>query len=179
MLIALAALATAIVPLAGGCSESRFSDPGNIDNPYLPLTKVKRCELRGEASDGTKERSVKTVKPFTKRFEVDGKRVEAVVIEDRAYEGGELVESTLDYFAQDDDGTVYYLGEDVTNVKDGEVVDNAGTWLYGRDTDRLGVAMPADPETGDRYRFEDVPGSRRSRTASRRPACGRRSAGRS
>ena len=101
---------------------------------------------------------MKTVKPFTKRFEVDGRRVEAVVIEDRAYEDGELVETTLDYFAQADDGTVYYFGEDVKNVKDGKVVEQGGTWLYGRDTDVLGVAMPADPEVGGQYRFEDVPG---------------------
>ncbi len=135
-----------------------FSNPTKIDNPYLPLTKFKRCEMRGQADDGTKERSVKTVQPVTKPFDVGGRRVEAVVIKDDAYEDGALVESTLDYYAQADDGTVHYLGEDVKNIKDGRVVDTQGSFRYGRDTDVLGVAMPPDPQVGDQYRFEDVPG---------------------
>ena len=161
--IALIAACAAALGLAacGGDDRSaamKFSDPTKIDNPYLPLTKFKRCELRGEAADGTKERSVKTLQPETKAFEVDGQRVEAAVIKDNAYEDGELVETTLDYYGQADDGTVHYFGEDVRNIKDGKLVDTAGSFLYGRDTDVLGVAMPADPQVGDQYRFEDVPG---------------------
>ena len=68
------------------------------------------------------------------------------------------MESTLDYFAQADDGTVYYFGERVDNIRDGKVVDHKGTWLYGRDTDVLGVAMLPNPKVGEQYRFEDVPG---------------------
>jgi hypothetical protein len=37
-------------------------------------------------------------------------------------------------------------------------VNHHGSWLYGRDTDVLGVAMPADPQVGDQFRLEDVPG---------------------
>lgn len=135
-----------------------FSTPGKIDNPYLPLTKFTRCELRGTADDGTRERSVKTLLEKTKPLDVAGRRVAAAVIRDNAYEDGKLVETTLDYYAQADDGTVYYLGEQVKNLKNGKVVDTDGTWLFGRDTDRMGVAMPADPQPGDRYRFEDLPG---------------------
>ena len=135
-----------------------FTNPTRIDNPYLPLTKFKRCELRGRADDGTRERSVKTVQPTTKRFEVDGRPVDVVVIKDNAYEDGELVETTLDYFAQADDGAVHYFGEKVKNLRRGRVVNTDGSFLYGRDTDVLGVAMPADPQVGEQYRFEDVPG---------------------
>lgn len=134
-----------------------FSDPRRIDNRYLPLTAKKRCEYRGESDDGTKERSVRTVLDKGKRFQIGGQQVDAVVIRDDAYENGELVESTRDYHAQGDDGVVYYLGENVKNIEDGRVVDTDGTWLYGKDTDVLGVAMPADPKLGDQWRFEDVP----------------------
>jgi len=136
----------------------RFSHPGRIDNRYLPLTRRTRCELRGKADDGTRERSVKTVLERTKRFTVGGRRVEAVVIQDNAYEDTKLVESTLDYYAQADDGTVYYFGEQVKNLANGKVVDTHGTWLYGKDTDRLGIAMPARPTLGRQWHFEDVPG---------------------
>ncbi len=94
----------------------------------------------------------------TRAFDVEGERVEAVVIDDRAFEDGRLVERTFDYFAQANDGTVHYLGERVDNIRRGRVVDHHGSWLYGRHTDLLGVAMPASPTLGAQWRFEDVPG---------------------
>jgi hypothetical protein len=135
-----------------------FSDPRAIDNDYLPLTKFTRCELRGKLDDGSRERTVRTLLKRTRAFDVEGRRVEAAVIEDRAFEDGELVERTLDYFAQGDDGAVYYLGEHVANIRRGKVVSHRGSWLYGKHTDVLGVAMPADPSLGAQWRFEDVPG---------------------
>ena len=145
-------------PTPGPDELPEFNEPGEIDNRYLPLTEFSRCVISGEADDGTKERSVRTLLERTKPFEIGGQRVEAAIILDRAFADGELVERTLDYFAQGDDGAVYYLGENVDNIENGVVVDHDGTWLYGHDTDVLGVAMPADPHLGQQYRFEDVPG---------------------
>lgn len=165
-----AVLATVAVVLAacGGSDSSgkdrsaapamTFSDPRKIDNRYLPITAHERCEQRGENHDGTKTRAVQTVLERTKRFDVGGRHVDAVVVRDESYEDGRHVETAFDYFAQADDGTVYYLGEDVDNIKNGKVTDHDGTWLLGKDTDVPGVAMPADPKLGDHYRFEDVPG---------------------
>jgi hypothetical protein len=142
---------------ASGAGTPAFSRPGAIDNPYLPLAKYRSCVLRGH-EDGARVRVVRRLLERRRRFEVGGRAVAAAIIEDRAIEDGQLVERTLDYFAQADGGTVYYLGEHVDNYEDGRVVDHGGSWLYGRDTDRLGVAMPARPRVGDRWRFEDVPG---------------------
>lgn len=156
---------TLVVIAAVGASSSvaqtsaqTFTNPTRIDNRYLPLTAHRRCEMRGRADDGTRERSVRTVLKRTKIFDVGGQRVTAAVIQDNDYEDGKLVETTLDYFAQADDGTVYYLGEQVKNLKSGRVVDTKGTWLFGKDTDRMGVAMPAEPKLGQQWHFEDVPG---------------------
>jgi hypothetical protein len=129
-----------------------FSHPTTIDNRYLPLTAHDRCELRGGG-----DRVVRKVLERTKRFDIEDQPVDAVVIRDKSYEDGKLVERTLDYFAQSNDGTVYYLGEDVDNIKRGKVVNHHGSWLYGRDTDVPGVAMPPHPKLGDQWRFEDVP----------------------
>jgi hypothetical protein len=142
----------------GGPAAPEFSHPAQIDNPYLPLTAQRRCVIRGRADDGTRQRSVRTVLERTKRFDVEGQRVDAAIVRDDDYEDGKLTERTLDYFAQADDGTVHYFGEDVDNYRRGKVVDHDGSWLYGRDTDVLGVAMPPDPQVGDQWRFEDVPG---------------------
>jgi len=135
-----------------------FSNPTTIDNRYLPLTKFTTCVMRGRAEDGARERSVKTVLKRRKAFTVEGQQVQTVVLRDNAYEDGELVESTFDYFGQSDEGTVYYFGEQVKNLRNGKVVNTNGTWLYGRDTDRLGVAMPNEPQLGQQWNFEDVPG---------------------
>jgi hypothetical protein len=160
----LAVAGVAAVLAAGGgagaaapAETTRFSNPRQIDNPYLPLTKFSRCELRGQ-EEGTRGRVVRRLLDRTKAFEFGGSTVRAIVIEDRAFEDGELVERTLDYFAQADDGTVYYVGEDVDNYRNGKVVNHEGSWMYGRNTSKLGVAMPAGPQVGDRWRFEDVPG---------------------
>jgi hypothetical protein len=143
---------------AAGQETATFSDPTTIDNPYLPLTREKTCVMKGKAHDGTKEKSVRTVLKRTKSFTINGQSVPAAIIRDDAYEDGELVETTLDYFAQADDGTVYYIGEQVKNLENGRIVNTKGTWLFGKDTDRLGVAMPAQPELGEQWHFEDVPG---------------------
>jgi hypothetical protein len=144
--------------MAVAAAAAPFSAPTTIDNPYLPLTKWRSCELRGLQDDGTRERDVLRLLERTRRFTIGGQVVPAVVIQDSAFEDGKLVERTLDYFAQADDGTVHYLGEHVNNVRRGRVVNHHGSWLYGRDTDVLGVAMPASPKLGDQWRPEDVPG---------------------
>jgi hypothetical protein len=157
-----AALATLAVGLAAGHavgpdqSKAEFSNPTDIDNRYYPLTEHDRCVLRGK-EDGARIRVVRTPLARTKRFMHNGERVRAAVIEDREYEDGELVERTYDYFAQDDRGTVWYLGESVDEIEDGKVVGHGGAWLYGEDTDRMGVGMPAHPRVGSRWRHEDVP----------------------
>jgi hypothetical protein len=144
--------------VAVAAAVAPFSAPTTIDNPYLPLSKWKSCELRGLQDDGTRERNTLTLLKRTRAFRVDGQRVETAVIRDRAYEDGRLVEDTLDYYAQDDAGTVHYLGEHVNNIRRGRVVNHNGSWLYGRDTDVPGVIMPASPQLGDQWRSEDVPG---------------------
>jgi hypothetical protein len=150
--------AAALSGAQGGPAAPVFSNPARIDNAYLPLTAHRRCVMRGRDDEGTRRRSVRTALKRTKRFDVEGQRVDAAIVRDDDYEDGELVERTFDYFAQADDGTVYYLGEDVDNYRRGRVVNHEGSWLYGRDTDVLGVAMPAEPKLGDQWRFEDVPG---------------------
>lgn len=154
-----AATAALSAPAAGeaGTRQPVFTRPAAITNPYLPLAAFARCELSG-VEGGARVRVVRRLLARTEPFRHAGRTVRTAVIEDRAYEDGALVERTLDYFAQADDGTVYYFGEDVDDYEDGKVVGHKGAWRYGRDTDVLGVAMPARPQVGTAFRFEDVPG---------------------
>ena len=91
----------------------KFSHPRDIDNTYLPLAKLKQDIIDG--SEGGKKTHVeRTLLPEVhKTFKVAGQTVESLCMEDRIFVNGVLEEVALDYFAQDDAGTVYYLGEDV------------------------------------------------------------------
>ena len=66
-------------------------------------------------------------------------------------------EVAYDYYAQADDGSVWYFGEDVFNFADGAIVDTHGTWIAGTDGPAA-MIMPADPQVGDVYRPENIPG---------------------
>ena len=132
----------------------KFSHPREITNPYLPLASLKQDILKNES-----ERVERTAKPeIHKTFQVGRQTVEALTVEDREFNaGGELIEATRDYFAQDDDGNVYYMGEDVDEYSHGKISGHSGAWLFGKDTQRLGLLMPAHPKIGDKFKSEDVP----------------------
>jgi hypothetical protein len=120
-----------------------------IDNPYLPLTVGSRWVYEGE-SDGESERI--EIDVLARRKRVFG--VAATVVRDRAYVEGELVEATFDWYAQDRDGNVWYLGEDTKEYEEGKVVSAAGSWEAGVDGALPGIVMPARPGVGLAYRQE-------------------------
>jgi len=134
----------------------KFSRPREITNPYFPLAQLKQDILEG-VEDGKKVRVERTLKPNKRRTYTFGdQEVESLVVEDRVYEDGQLAEVALDFFAHDDNGTVYYLGEDVDEYKDGKIIGHDGTWHYGLDTRVPGLIFPAQPKLGQKWRPEDV-----------------------
>jgi len=152
-----AELAAAQARKAAGASDLPiFSHPRNITHPYLPLASLQQDVLEG-TEDGDAIRIERTLKPdIIRTFRISKQTVEALAVEDREFEDGRLTEVTVDYFAQDDEGTVYYLGEDVDEYADGKIVGHEGAWLLGRDTKRPGVILPAHPKVGDQFKSEDV-----------------------
>ena len=132
-------------------------DPANfvdvIDNPYLPYAIGSRWVYEGQ-SEGEVERIEVEVLGDTR--EVLG--ITATVVRDTVYVDGEMVEDTYDWFAQDADGNVWYLGEDTREFEDGVAVNAAGAWEAGIDGALPGIVMPADPQVGDAFRQEFYPG---------------------
>ena len=134
----------------------KFSHPRDLTNPYLPLASLKQDILEG-TEDGKKIRVERTALPDKhKIFNINGQKVDAAVFEDRAFFDGKLEEVATDYFAQDDEGNVYYLGEDVDEYEDGKVASHDGAWLLGKDTKTPGMLVPAHPKVGDKFKSEDV-----------------------
>ncbi len=128
-------------------------DPSNfakgIDNLYFPLEPSTTWVYEGQTHEGT-ERVEDTVLQETKR--VMG--VECVVLRDRVWLNGELIEDTVDWHAQDEEGNVWYFGEYTKEYENGEVVSTEGSFEAGRIGALPGIIMPADPKVGDSYRQE-------------------------
>jgi hypothetical protein len=55
-------------------------------------------------------------------IEWEGQRVEALASQYNAYPGSRIEEVAYDYYAQADDGSVWYFGEDVFDFRDGAIV---------------------------------------------------------
>jgi hypothetical protein len=134
----------------------KFSHPRDINNPWLPLASLNKDILEGK--EGSKKVRIERVaKPdIRKTFQIGSESVEALAVEDREYENDELAEVAMDYFAQSDDGTVYYLGEEVDEYKSGKIVSHEGSWMLGKDTQKPGVIIPGTPKIGDKFKSEDV-----------------------
>ena len=137
-------------------AELRYAprfDPDNfvrvVDNPYFPLKPGTRFVYFGE-EDGEAEKNVTVV--THDRKEILG--ISAIVVLDQVFVHGELKEKTFDWYAQDRNGNVWYLGEDTKEFEDGKVVSTEGSWEAGVDGAEAGIIMPAHPQVGQHYHQE-------------------------
>src|SRR5262245_9758524 len=122
-----------------------------IDNPYLPYIPGSRWVYEETNEDGEVEHVEVVVTDETR----DIAGITATVVRDTVSIDGVLVEDTHDWFAQDVEGNVWYLGEDVTNYdEEGQPTDHGGSFEHGTDGAYAGIVMLADPQVGDAYRQE-------------------------
>jgi hypothetical protein len=123
-----------------------FRNPLKVDNTWHPLRPGTQLVFRGTTEEGKEKiphRVVFTVTDLVK--EIDG--VRSVVLWDRDYSAGELVEAEIAFFAQDDDGNVWQLGEYPEEYEEGEVVASP-LWVHGLQRARAGLTMRAAPKKG-------------------------------
>ena len=76
------------------------------------------------------------------------------VITDRVFVDGELQEDTVDWYAADDFGNIWYFGEQTAEYENGQITSTEGSWEAGVDGALPGIIMLADPRVGDTYRQE-------------------------
>jgi len=142
---------------AKSASKIQAFDPGDfvrvIDNRYFPLRPGTRFVYLG-TEDGEPERTVTDVTHRQKTI----LGVKVVVVLDRVFLDGALTEKTLDWYAQDKHGNVWYLGEDTKEFEDGKVVSTEGSWEAGKDGARAGIIMLAHPHPGQSYHQEFATG---------------------
>jgi hypothetical protein len=159
-------------------AEADFTSPTLITNTFWPLPEDATFIYMAETADGCEINVVDVLAPGdengTKQITFDGTTVQARVVLDQAYEADDcdlppdpddLVEKTHDWFAQDDDGNIWYLGEDSRECEEGvcDAAPGEGSWEAGQeigDTETIaepGIIMLAEPQSGDRYRQEFAP----------------------
>ncbi len=135
-------------------------DPANfvagVDNPYFPLVPGTKFVYEG-LSDGEMEHNEVVVTHDTR----DILGVTCVVVHDTVSVAGVVIEDTYDWYAQDKDGNVWYMGEDTKEYEDGEVVSTEGSWEAGVDNAKPGVIMWAAPQPGEPYYQEYYEGKPR------------------
>ncbi len=159
-LFAALALATA-VPLAGDATAQRAIDPADfsatITNPLLPLSHLgARVLIGAESDEGDTITTRLESRVLPETTIVAGVRV--LILEEKAYQDGQLIEVALDYFAQHKNGDVYYFGERVDNYVNGKLKNHNGQWLVGENGAQPGVFMPAVPKLGETLSLELAPG---------------------
>lgn len=134
-----------------------FSQSTLIDNPYLPLIAGDVYTYEVQTEEGLERIMVEVL---------DDTRVVADittrVVRDRVFLDDVLIEDTFDWFAQDDEGNVWYMGETVDNYEygdNGELIEinNDGSWEAGVNGAQPGITMPVAPRVGDSYRQEYLP----------------------
>ena len=134
-----------------------FSNPTEVTNPLFPVSDLDSVVFSGTV-EGKPFHTETTLLPETKLIEwAPGQQVEALVSQYSAFIDGRLEEVATDYYAQADDGSVWYLGEDVFDYDENGFGDsNLGSWLAGREGPPE-MIVPADPQVGDVHRAENIP----------------------
>jgi len=123
-----------------------FSRPTVIDNPWFPLRPGMRFTYEGFTEEGGKRLPHRVVFTVTDLTKVVG-GVRAVAAYDLDYSAGKLEEQEIVFFAQDDEGTVWHLGQYPEVYEDGKFVE-APAWVHGLQGARAGIMMKAQPRLG-------------------------------
>ena len=140
-------------------SQAIFQPGQALTNPFFPvgLGKIQAYEA---TEDGEVSENNQVIGTYQTK-EILG--VQALVVRDVAWEDDILVEDTYDWYAQDTDGNIWYMGEISTNYEyddDGNFLgtNTEGSWEAGIDGSLPGYLMPASPQVGDNYYQEFRPG---------------------
>jgi hypothetical protein len=130
-----------------------------VDHPYWPMAPGSKWVFAQTDLEGNRERVEISVTDRKKTI----LGIEATVVHDVVSENGELIEDTFDWFAQDKDGNLWYLGEDTTEFENGKPVNKKGSWEAGVNGAQAGVILPSEPDVGMTYREEYLEGEAEDR----------------
>lgn len=126
--------------------SASFGRSTEIDHRWLPMLPGTRLVYEGATvvdGEDIPHRVVMTVTDLTKMIG----EVRTLVLWEEDYEVDQLVEAELAFFAQDDAGNVWLMGEYPEEYVAGELVATPA-WISGLQDARPGILVPADPQPG-------------------------------
>jgi len=131
---------------------AKFSNPLRINNQWAPLIPGTQYVLQGVANRGggpLPHEVVFTVTDVIK--DING--IPCLTLWDRDFNQGQLAEAELAFFAQDDMGTIWAMGEypEQYDATTGEFQGAPDTWIAGIDGTEPGNWMLGDLRAGKTY----------------------------
>ena len=120
-----------------------------VTNPLFPMPVGAQWVYQARLDEGIERIEINVLSGTESVWGTSGRIVRDTVTVD-----GALVEDTWDWYGQDPDGHVWYLGENTAEYENGEIINHNGTWTAGVDGALPGVVMLAAPVVGDVYRQE-------------------------
>ncbi|MBN2130359.1 MAG: PEP-CTERM sorting domain-containing protein [Sedimentisphaerales bacterium] len=135
--------------------SATFIPGARIDNHYFPLTPGTLFTYVGESEENG-ELEIERNEVFVTFDTTDVFGVLCRVVRDTEWLDDVLMEDTLDWYAQDTSGNVWYMGEFTTAYEyddDGNLLGTShdGSWEAGVDGALPGWIMESVPTIGDRY----------------------------
>jgi hypothetical protein len=129
-----------------------FPEPTRITNQYYPLSPGAKFVL-----EGNRKNIPLRVEVMVTRDTKVINSIKTVAVNEKIFEARQLIEDTIDWFAQDKSGNVWYLGQYATDYERGQQKGHEGSWEAGVNGAKPGVVMYASPQIGRAYRQEFAP----------------------
>ena len=123
----------------------------DVTNPFWPMKPGTRWTYRN-VENGQPPQDIEVVVTTATKKLANG--ITARVVRDTARVKGQITEDTIDWYAQDAGGNVWYMGEQTAEFENGKVTSRAGSWEAGKEGAMPGILLPAQPQVGQKYRQE-------------------------
>lgn len=141
-------------PVLPDFQDASFPDPTDLTNPfYGPPAGVTYIYEAYAVEDGEVQEEAEEEDRLERRSETkEIMGITAVIQHDEVSVDGMITEDTDDWLAQDEEGNIWYLGEDSKTYDEmGNYISNEGSWETGVDGALPGYWLPADPQVGRVY----------------------------
>lgn len=126
--------------------RQKFDRSTTVNNRWLPMRPGTQLVFNGTTTEGKEKIPHRLVFTVTDLYKTIG-GVRSIVLWDRDFSAGQLVEAELAFFAQDNEGNVWQTGEYPEEYEEGKLTANP-SWIHGIKGARAGLTMKANPSVG-------------------------------
>ena len=147
------------------CAADLHTFTTDIDNAYFPLPVDRVWVYTGKEQGQTIGLQITVL--GNERFYSGQDKVTTRVVEELEWEDADgdgvvdgdefVIEISRNYYAQTEQGTVCYFGEDVDIFNEDGTVTHEGAWRADDPGNAPGIFMPAEPEVGMTFAQESAP----------------------